>query len=188
MYFIKLKEENMLIKKILICIVLFLCIVSNGYCSDFDVCNDLFKNEKFKEALSYAEKIIKEDNKLNDSKKVDVLIIAGKCCHQLWKIDNAIEYFNQALNIKSEKGAEIIILIAETYFLNKDYKNSELNYKKVIQEFPDSSQLDKAYFYLAKSLKYQNKINEAKQYLIKLIDEYPESKYLKKAKIELKNI
>lgn len=176
------------IKKILCCLFFILFNINIVYCSDIDMMQKLFENEKYKEALSYAEKILKEENNLKATHNVDVLIIAGKCCYQLWEIDNAIEYYNNALEINNNRKEEIISLIAETYFVSKNFKKSEEIYKHILKEYPNIKNKDEIYFYLAKSLKNQKKIDETKLYFNKLIQEYPESKYFKKAKFELENI
>jgi outer membrane protein assembly factor BamD len=57
--------------------------------------------------------------------------------------------------------------------------------KEILTKYPNFSEMDKLYFYLADSYYQSKREEEALPYFRKLISDYPESKFTKKAQKRL---
>ncbi|MFH0947398.1 MAG: tetratricopeptide repeat protein [Elusimicrobiota bacterium] len=97
--------------------------------------------------------------------------------------DEALEKFKLAEEIKLPLPAEILIKIAETYRIKKDFTSAEIYYKKAIEKKPDSAA---ALFGLSETYLSINKKSEAKDYFQKVLEIEPNNleakKYISKLK------
>jgi outer membrane protein assembly factor BamD len=87
-----------------------------------------------------------------------------------------------------ERLAEHTFSIGELYYKMKSYKASVDRLKEILTEFPDYSQMDKVYYYLADSYYKWKKVEESIPYYTKLISDFPQSKYAEKAQKRMKEI
>lgn len=74
------------------------------------------------------------------------------------------------------------------YYGRKAYRASTSRLTDILTNFPSFSGMDKVYFYLADSYYKWNKTEESIPYFTKLVTDYPESKYAKKAQGRLAEI
>lgn len=95
--------------------------------------------------------------------------------------DETLEKFKQANLIKPISSPEILIKIAETYFIKKDFTSAEIYYKKAIEKKQDSVVV---LLGLGKTYLNLNRKSEAKNYFQKILSiepDNPEAKrFLKK--------
>jgi outer membrane protein assembly factor BamD len=78
--------------------------------------------------------------------------------------------------------------IGQHYYQRRAYKASTSRLTEILTTFPSFSMMDEVYFYLADSYYKWNKIEESVPYFTKLVTDFPESKYAKKAQNRLAEI
>lgn len=120
-----------------------------------------------------------------NSLKYETMISTGDECFEKKDYDNALDYYNKALEEKKE--TLTILKIAETYYMMRDYKLASRNLKGVLQRDKTGVFNDYRLLY-AKCLKrlgqYQDAYNEFKEYYQKTDD--PEGR--KGATLEIKGL
>jgi outer membrane protein assembly factor BamD len=84
-----------------------------------------------------------------------------------------------------EKLAKHSLLIAKHYYRVKTYNATIDRLKEILTKYPNFSEMDKLYFYLADSYYQSKREEEALPYFRKLISDYPDSKFAKKARKRL---
>lgn len=97
---------------------------------------------------------------------------------------SAIEKINDC----EERLAENIFHIGKYYYKVKAYKASTRRLLEIITKYPNYSKMDKIYFYLGDSYYRWNKTGQSIPYFRKLVSDFPQSKYAKKAIAKLKKI
>lgn len=87
-----------------------------------------------------------------------------------------------------ERLADHTLSIGEHYYKVRAYKASTDRLTEILTSYPNFSRMDKVYFYLGDSYYKWEKIDQAIPYLRKLISDFPESKFAKKAISRMKTI
>ncbi|MGB7295146.1 MAG: outer membrane protein assembly factor BamD, partial [Candidatus Aminicenantales bacterium] len=87
-----------------------------------------------------------------------------------------------------ERLADHNFSIGYHYYRRRAYKASTNRLTEILTNFPSFSKMDEVYFYLADSYYKWNKIEESVPYFTKLVTDYPESDYAKKAQDRLAQI
>ncbi len=87
-----------------------------------------------------------------------------------------------------ERLAAHILTIGVHYYKVYALKASTIRLIGILTEYPYFSKMDKVYFYLGDSYFRWNRFDEATPYLRKLITDYPESKYIKRATKRMEEI
>ena len=87
-----------------------------------------------------------------------------------------------------ERLAEHIYQIAEFYYKIHAYKAAVNRFKEVINNYSNYSKIDKVYYYLAMSYYKWKKIDESIPFFTKVVSDFPNSKYAKKAQKILRKI
>jgi TolA-binding protein len=141
--------------------------------------NNLDKsNEYFKKVLEEKDELFYSDALLELMKNLQ----AGK--KYLEAIDTYYKYtYGRSPNTRYQE--ELNLMLADTYYSMKDYKNAGNEYRRFIKLYPDSFYIDKALFYLANALEnFKNNpdFKEAYRLYKIIVDDYPESVYYNKSK------
>ena len=87
-----------------------------------------------------------------------------------------------------ERLAAHTLSIGELYYKRAAYKASTSRLIDILTGYPNFSEMDKVYFYLGDSYYKWDKIEESIPYFRKLITDFPESKYAKKATKRIEEI
>ncbi len=87
-----------------------------------------------------------------------------------------------------ERLAEHTFLIGKQYHNMGAYKASSDRLTEILTTYPNYSRMDEVYFYLGDSYFRWKKNDQAVPYLTKLITDYPQSRFAKKAQDRLKEI
>jgi len=95
------------------------------------------------------------------------------------------EQANEKILECEEKLAKHSLLIAKHYYQVRTYNATIDRLKEILTKYPNFSEMDKLYFYLADSYYQSKREEEALPYFRKLISDYPESKFTKKAQKRL---
>ena len=80
------------------------------------------------------------------------------------------------------------LTIAIHYYKVLAFKASTIRLTEILTEYPYFSKMDKVYYYLGDSYLKWNKFEEGAPFLRKLLSDFPESKYIKKATKRLKEM
>ncbi|MFO7981631.1 MAG: outer membrane protein assembly factor BamD [Candidatus Aminicenantes bacterium] len=95
------------------------------------------------------------------------------------------EQANEKIQECEEKLAKHSLLIAKHYYRVKTYNATIDRLKEILTKYPNFSEMDKLYFYLADSYYQSKREEEALPYFRKLISDHPDSKFAKKARKRL---
>ncbi len=87
-----------------------------------------------------------------------------------------------------ERLAAHYLAIGEHYYRVSAYKAATSRLIEILTNYPDYSRMDRVYFCLADSYFKGKKIEESIPYFTKLVSDYPQSKYAKKAQERLDEI
>jgi outer membrane protein assembly factor BamD len=87
-----------------------------------------------------------------------------------------------------ERLAAHTLSIGELYYKRSAYKASTSRLIDILTEYPNYSEMDKVYFYLGDSYYKWNKVEESIPYFRKLITDFPQSKFAKKATERMQEI
>jgi outer membrane protein assembly factor BamD len=87
-----------------------------------------------------------------------------------------------------ERLAAHYFMIGQHYYQRKAYRASTNRLTEILTNYPTFSKMDEVYYYLADSYFKWNKIEESIPYFTKLVTDFPESKYAKKAQNRLAEI
>jgi outer membrane protein assembly factor BamD len=93
-------------------------------------------------------------------------------------------------NIKEceERLAEHTLSIGKLYYKRRAYKASTDRLKDILTNYPNYSKMDMVFFLLGDSYYKWNQIQESIPYFTKLITDYPDSKFAKKAQNRMEEI
>jgi outer membrane protein assembly factor BamD len=87
-----------------------------------------------------------------------------------------------------ERLAAHTFIIGEHYYRVYAYKASTARLSEILTNYPSYSKMDEVYFYLADSYHKWKKTEESIPYFTKLVTDFPESKFAKKAQERLAEI
>jgi outer membrane protein assembly factor BamD len=87
-----------------------------------------------------------------------------------------------------ERLAAHYFTIGQLYYNYKSFKASTSRLSEILTTYPAFTQMDEVYFYLADSYYKWGKKSESVPYFMKLVSDYPKSKYIKKAQERLAEI
>jgi len=134
---------------------------------------EAFVKGDYEEVLRCGEAYL--DRNLKHDEKVRCLV--GRALLKLKRFDEARGYFmNVVENSKDKKFlAEANIGIADSYYLDEEYRQARDYYEKVARSFPDSDSLNIVYYRLGDCYSKLENDSTAKEYYDKLMRLYPDS-------------
>jgi TolA-binding protein len=142
----------------------------------------------------YLNKLLKELK--NISKDTDnenrSLFSQSIQSYQQKKYKNAknqfLEIINNIESHKLNKRDQALVLhnLAMTFFIESDYKNSQIYFSKLFTQYASSPLNSSGLYHLGMSFKKQKKIKEANEMWSILSTKYPKSRFTKLAKKEIK--
>lgn len=144
--------------------------------------------------------LIKETEKLYQMKKFLGSERKYKLRHNLKKVldvcpkSRQMTYVQKELENLNEEIAQDSFIVGNLYYKraieNKKggLKGAQARFRGILERFPNFSKMDEVLFLLAKTYLIENKFEEAQKYLQKLIDEFPKSKLIEKARSESNSI
>ena len=99
-------------------------------------------------------------------------------------VDLAAEKIQESRNLLAEHEYKVGFF----YYRRKAYLGAIDRFEVVLDRFPRYERKDRLYYYLGDSLRLSNRPEEADVYLRKLVETYPDSDYVRKADVILKEI
>ena len=148
-----------------------------------------FKLKKYKDALSWFRKYA--DRQKNNQKTrilADTYNRIGDCFYVNRKFDFAIDAYDKSIDINKANTDYALYQKSFCYELSKDYNQAIIGLSQIINDYPNSSYVDDAYFELANSYYKINQVDMAINNYQNLINDYPKSSYTKKAYLKLGTI
>ena len=115
---------------------------------------------------------------------------AGKRLFDEQKWDDAIEVLRTVVRNRprSEDGKKAQYLLAETFYVSKDYANAALEFSEFRKGHPKDALVANAIYRQANSFRNMKKSVEAKLFYQELIEKFPKSPFSVKAKAEMKKL
>ena len=89
---------------------------------------------------------------------------------------------------KSEEGRKAQFLLAESYFMAKEYATAALEFGEFKKNFPKDKQVATATYRQANAFRNMGKAKEARLFYQELIEKHPKSPLVAKAKQEMKKL
>jgi outer membrane protein assembly factor BamD len=140
---------------------------------------------QYRIALTFFKKTLKAGR---DQTKTTQALIEFKKVITNFPLSEEANLAQKQLNECEERLAEHNFSIGEHYYRVNAFKASTARLSEILTEYPSYSKMDKVYFYLADSYYKWKKIEESVPYFTKLVTDFPESKFAKKAQERLAEI
>jgi outer membrane protein assembly factor BamD len=128
--------------------------------------------------LSYFKKALKPGR---DQTKTIQALAEFRIVINKYPLSEEAEQARERIQECEERLAEHSMSVAELYYKRSAYRASISRLTEILTEYPSYSEMDKVYFILADSYYKAAMIDESVPYFRKLISDYPNSKYARKA-------
>ena len=140
---------------------------------------------QYRIAMTFFKKILTPGRDQN--KTVQALNEFKKVVSQ-YPLSEEAKQAQQRIKDCEQKLAEHTFIIAKFYYRSMAYKASSTRLVEILTNYPNYSKLDQVYFYLADSYTLWGKTEEGLPFFLKLVTDYPQSAWAKKAQKRLKDI
>ncbi|MFP4082924.1 MAG: outer membrane protein assembly factor BamD [Candidatus Aminicenantes bacterium] len=135
--------------------------------------------------MTYFEKALKPGR---DQTKTRQALAEFKKVITNYPLSEEAELAQEKIEECEERLAEHTFSIGELYYKMGAYKAAVSRLKEILTQYPNYSKMDEVYYHLADSYYKWKKVEESVPYFTKLISDFPESDYAKKAQHKLKEI
>lgn len=136
-------------------------------------------------AMTFFKKSLKAGR---DQTKTTQAVIEFKKVITSFPLSEEAKLAQEKLNESEERLAAHTFTIGEHYYRVKAYKASTTRLSEILTDYPSYSKMDEVYYYLADSYYKWRKVEESIPYFTKLVTDFPESKFSKKAQKRLAEI
>jgi outer membrane protein assembly factor BamD len=140
---------------------------------------------QYRIAMTFFKKTLKPGR---DQTKTTQALIEFKKVITNFPLSEEAKLAQKQLTECEERLAEHNFSIGEHYYRAYAYKASTARLAEILTDYPSFSKMDKVYFYLADSYYKWKKAEESIPYFTKLVTDFPESKFAKKAQARLAEI
>lgn len=145
----------------------------------------LFKQEKYIDATSAFRKFIDQNNLSDDKKQNDALLRVADCYYVSKNYDQAITYYNRAIDLEGANQDYAFYQKAICFGL-KGNDNKKIEVLKSLLDDQDGSKFTAdAKFELAKTYLSQDNYNMAKVYYDQILNDHGTSPYVKHSLVDL---
>lgn len=140
---------------------------------------------QFQIGMTYYKKVLKPGR---DQTKTEQALSEFKKVITNYPLSDEAKQAEEKINDCEERLAEHVLSIGELYYKRSAFKASTTRLLEILTEYPNYSKMDKVYYILGDSYFKWRKTEESVPYFRKLITDYPQSKYSKKAIKKLEEI
>ena len=114
--------------------------------------------------------------------------ILGDCYKNINEWDKAIEIYKNLIPKDLLLPDFSLFFLAQTYELNENYQLSNDTFKIIVQDFPDSSIISKAYYQIAQNFLELNDLDSAEKYFKKSLEKTKDNQLKAEALFQLSEI
>lgn len=143
-----------------------------------------FKKKQYSEASSWFRKYTKYLKGKESATLADAYNRIGDCFFVASKYDNAVGYYDQAIQINKLDADYALFQKGFSLGLIKNYNQKVIVLTQLVTDFPNSAYVDDALFETAKSYEMIEAYDMAINNFQTIIDDYPSSSYVKKAHLQ----
>lgn len=136
-------------------------------------------------ALSYFNKVLKPGR---DQTKTEQALAEFKRLITEYPLSDQAKEAREKVKVCEEYLAAHVLSIGRLYFKRKAYPAVVSRLKEILSNYPTFSELDEVFFLLGETYYKMEQIEESVPYYTKLISDYPESEFAKKAQERMKEI
>jgi len=140
---------------------------------------------QFQIALSYFKKTLKPGR---DQSKTEQALLEFKRLITDYPLSDEVKEAREKVKICEEYLAAHTLSIGNLYYKRKAYPAAISRLKDILTNYPVYSGLDQVFFILGDSYFKMDQIEESIPYYTKLISDYPQSKFAKKAQERMEEI
>ncbi len=135
--------------------------------------------------MTFFKKVLKPGR---DQTKTEQALLEFRQVVTKYPLSEETELAREHIKICEERLAEHSQSIAELYYKRRVYRASINRLKEILSNYPTYSKLDEVFFLLGDSYYHSNQIEESVPFFTKLISDYPQSKFAKKAQERMDEI
>ena len=135
--------------------------------------------------LTFYKKALKPGR---DQTKTEQALVEFKKVITNYPLSDEAKETEEKIKDCEERLAAHTLSIGELYYKRAAYKASTSRLIDILTAYPNYSEMDKVYYYLGDSYYKWDKVEESIPYFRKLITDYPQSKYAKKATERIEEI
>jgi outer membrane protein assembly factor BamD len=136
-------------------------------------------------ALSYFKKILKPGR---DQTKTEQALLEFRRLITDYPLSDEAKEAREKVKECEERLAAHTLSIGSLYYKRKAFPAAISRLKEILSSYPTFSGLDKVFFILGDSYYKMNQVEESIPYYTKLITDYPQSKFAKKAQERMEEI
>lgn len=136
-------------------------------------------------AMTYYKKALKSGR---DQTKTRQALAEFKKVVTHYPLSEQTKLAQERIRDCEERLAEHTFGIGEVYYKMRAFKAATSRLMEILTNFPNYSKMDRVYYYLGDSYYKWKKVDQSIPYLTKLISDFPQSKYAKKAQDRLREI
>jgi len=137
---------------------------------------------QFQIAMTFFKKALKPER---DQTKTLQALAEFKKVVANFPLSEEVKQCQQRITECEERLARHTVTIGRHYYRTRAYKASISRLSEILTSYPSFSRMDEVYFYLADSYFRSGKTQESVPYFMKLVTDYPKSKFAKQARERL---
>lgn len=132
-----------------------------------------FMESNYEDVVNIGNSYLARRTKLND----ELQYLTGRALLKLGRFDEARNRFSSVVNYSKSDNLldKAYIGLADSYFLEGDYKKAKEHYEKVMRYFPDSDDMCIVYYRLGECYAKLDKRATSEEFYDKLVKLYPDS-------------
>lgn len=135
-----------------------------------------------------AFRIFIQNNPVNNHKKADAYMRIADSYFVLKENDQAIKYYQNALDLKSGYEDQAIFYMAKTYGYKGETQTKITRLLDIVNNYNESKYLQLSIYEIAESYLSEGELSKAKEYYRKIIFDYPSSLLVVDAKLNVADI
>ena len=140
---------------------------------------------QFQIAMTFFKKALKPER---DQTKTMQALAEFKKVIANFPLSEEAKQSQQRISECEERLARHMVTIGRHYYRTRAYKASISRLSEILTSYPSYSRMDEVYFYLADSNFRAGKTQESVPYFMKLVTDYPQSKFAKQAQERLDEV
>ncbi|MGQ9672972.1 MAG: outer membrane protein assembly factor BamD [Candidatus Aminicenantales bacterium] len=140
---------------------------------------------RYQIAMTYFKKALKPGR---DQTKTHQALVEFKRVVTDYPLSEEAKLAQEKIKDCEDRLAAHYFSIGEHYYRVYAFKAATSRLLEILTNYPNYSKMDEVYYYLADAYFKWNKVEESVPYFTKLISDYPESKFAKKAQERLEEI